>query len=390
MVVVKLSKVVETKDKRRWSPIFNLANLVKRTKTCAIDPSISDKDYLNAFLEPVVDAGRIKARGGKPFELDKSRTSRILGGKADVPRALRKALSRFGLEAETAKCFDAFLSDCFDLTYFDQFADELICSLDTTVPLERELSERLPALTNIPNEFFSCALIASLKACNLNKNSQTIWQNGTGMLSIEVGDILSYGFGRARAEKSIVVVPVNNTFDTEITWCHEAADAPLVSDKTLHGKWLKRMLASGTDSASIAARIAAELASRGVLPRGAAVRGEASIPMYELGTIARIENNRAVFFLIALSEFDEVNRAHATKGSIYETVLKLLVAYDELGQGLDMHMPLFGSGLSRAGLSHQESFDVITKCITENRGLVHGKLFITVLPEDEHKLDLES
>lgn len=337
-----------------------------------------------------MEAGRVKARGGKPFELDKSRTSRILSGKTDVPRDLRKALSRFGLEGGTAKCFDAFLSEYFDLVYFDQFANDLVSSLDQAIPLERELTERLPYLMGAPSEFFSCALIASLKASNVSNSSQTIWQNGTGFLAIEVGDILSHGFGRARAEKSIVVVPVNNTFDTEITWRYEATDAPLVSDKTLHGKWLKRMLSSGTDSASIAARIATELASREVLPCGAAMRGDASIPVYELGTIARIENNKAIFFLIALSEFDVANRAHATKESIYGTVLKLLVAYDEFGQGLDMHIPLLGTGLSRAGLSHQESFDVITKCIMENRGLVHGRLFITVLPADEPKLDLES
>ncbi len=340
-------------------------------------------------MEPLVEAGRVKARGGKPFELDKSRTSKILNGRADVPKALRDALKRFGIEDETANCFEAFLAECFDMAYFERFADKLVSSLDSNIPLERELAERLPGLRKAPNRFFSCALIASLKASNMCNDRRMIWQNGTGSLSIKVCDILSNGFGRTKASKSIVVIPVNNAFDTEITWGYESAGMPLVSDQTLHGKWLKRMISSGSDSASIAARIAADLASRGEIPCGAVLRGKASVPVYELGTIARIENNRTVFFLIALSEFDETNRAHAAKSAIYGTVLKLLEAYDEFGQGLDMYIPLFGTGLSRAGLTHQESFDVIGKCIMENRGLVHGELFITVLPTDEQKLNLK-
>lgn len=369
--------------------IFNLACLVKKAQGCAIDPSISDKEFLNAFLEPIVEAGRVTARGGKPFELDKSRTSKILNGRADVPKALRDALKRFGIEDETAKCFDAFLSEHFDMVFFNQFADELIGSLDQAIPFECELAERLSLHMGVPSEFFSIALIASLKVSNVSNCCRALWQNGTGSLAVEVGDILSHGFGRAKTTKSIVVIPVNNAFDTEITWSYEATGAPLVSDKTLHGKWLKRMFSIGADSASIADRIAAELASREVLPCGTVVRGEESVPVYELGTIARIEGTRAIFFLIALSEFDEANRAHATKESIYGTVLKLLVAYDEFGQGLDMYMPLLGTGLSRAGLSRQESFDVISKCVMENRDLVHGKLFITVLPDDIQELNLE-
>lgn len=337
-----------------------------------------------------MEAGRVKARGGKPFELDKSRTSKVLNGKADVPRDLRNALKRFGIEDETAKCFDAFLSECFDMVYFDQFASNLVSSLDQAIPFERKLAERLSHLMGVPSEFFSCALLASLKVSNVNNSSQTIWQNGTGSLSVEVGDILSHGFGRTRAEKTIVVIPVNSTFDTEITWGYESAGMPLVSEKTLHGKWLKRMLSSGVDSESISSRIAADLVSQGQHPNGEILREGKGVPVYALGTVARVENNRAIFFLVAFSEFDEKNRAHVDQESVYGTVLKLLIKYDEFGQGLDMHMPLLGTGLSRAGLSHQESFDVITKCIMENRGLVHGRLFISVLAADEHKLDLES
>ena len=45
--------------------MLTLASLAKTAKRYALDSSISDEAFLNALLEPLVTAGRVKARGGK-------------------------------------------------------------------------------------------------------------------------------------------------------------------------------------------------------------------------------------------------------------------------------------------------------------------------------------
>lgn len=363
--------------------------MLEKQKSCAIDLSVSDEEFLNALLEPLVEAGKVNSRSSKQFHLDKARTSKVMNGKVDVPKVLRNALKRLGIEDETAKCFDSFLQEYFEVSYFSDYANSLISSLDSNIPIERELSKKLPTAIKDPNRFFSCALIAAIKANNVETNCQTIWHNGTGSLTIEIGDILSHGFGNPKKEKSIVVIPVNNAFDTEITLVHEASGKPLVSEKTLHGKWLNRMMASGENSNSITKRISADLASREINPIKTVERIGGNVSIYETGTIARIENKKSIFFLVALSEFDENNCAHVNQESVYEIVSDLLKTYDECGQGLDIYLPLLGTGLSRANLSHQESLEVIINCVKKNKNAVHGSIFITVLPSDENKLQLD-
>ena len=94
--------------------MFSLAELAKTLKGCAINSSISDEEFLNALLGPFVTAGRVKAREGKEFWLDKSRTSRILNGHCDVPIFLRKVLARYGLEDAVADGMTSFVQDTLD------------------------------------------------------------------------------------------------------------------------------------------------------------------------------------------------------------------------------------------------------------------------------------
>ena len=73
--------------------------------------SKSDENFLNDLIRPYTDAARIQGPNGTEYHLDKTRTSKILAGKLDVPRKLRAALERYGIEDAVALNFPAFVEE---------------------------------------------------------------------------------------------------------------------------------------------------------------------------------------------------------------------------------------------------------------------------------------
>lgn len=365
---------------------LTLASLTRIAKNYALDSSESEESFLNALLEPYIWAGRVKARKGADFKLDKSRTSRILNGKADVPIPLKKPLARMGIESKTANAFPQFIDDHFDMDCFEQFASDISSVIDEGNKAGGALRHQLDSLAKEPSAYFAHCLIAALKETNISTSSVTAWQNGTGSFSLEAGDLLGKGFGKARRVKNIVVIPVNTSFDTEVSWAYEGADDPLVSEKSIHGQWLVRMYGCGEDAASLHSRISKDLEAREVSSSGINDKGGAKYP---IGTVSIMENNKAVFFLLAVAEFDCRNKASSDPQHVRKAIESLLCVYDERGQGLDMYLPLLGTGMSRAQLSHVDSYKLIESTIRENADRVHGKVTLMVLPADMHKLNID-
>lgn len=358
--------------------MLTLSSLAKTAKRYALDSSISDEAFLNALLEPLVTAGRVKARGGKEFALDKSRTSLVINGKCDVPLRLRKALARYGIEDSVALEFGSFVEDCIDCSLFGPFAREII----ELASGSGEVEFRMAAALEDPERFMAIALLDAVKNENRESTIQSLWDSGTGSLCIEVGDLFAHGFGKARKMKQIVVIPVDTTFATEVTWGYELSSAPLISPKTLHGQWLVRMGAAGMEPDELADRIESSLRRRSVVP---VQKGGAEYP---IGTVAIVPNARSIFYLTAIARLDENNNARATRGEIRSAMNALLETYDKEGQGLDIFIPLIGTGESRAGLTHQESLDLIASTVTASKSLVHGKVTIVVYREDACKLEM--
>lgn len=329
------------------------------------------------MLEPYVQEGRIKGRGGAAFHLDKHRTSKILNGKADVPKQLRKALARVGLEDRVAVAFQPFLEEYLDANYLECFTADVLGLSNPRTKTDTTLGEELAPTIEEPGLFLARSLIAAIKESNLVSSEKTIWQNGTGSLAVEIGDLLDKGFGRAKKHKDIIVIPVNTAFDTEVTYGYEKTATPMVSERSIHGQWLVRMFKHGETSDDLKKRIEDNLAIR----YGNSEREQ------RLGTIAVIENDKAAFFLLAISAFDQKNKAQSTPAHIEDALKGLLRVYDECGQGANMFMPLLGTGLSRANLDHNQSYALAERIVLENKNLVHGKITIMIHPNDAGKLE---
>lgn len=364
------------------SQMLTLSVLVRTAKRYALDSSMTDEDFLNALLEPYVQSGRVKGRGGVEYHLDAPRTSRLLNGKADVPKALKKPLRRFGLEEDVAKNAGIFLDDCIDIKDEARFEEDLLGALEANDGPEAELRLKMQGLKGDANRFFACALIESLKASNVAMSEHMLWQNGTGALAVEVGDLFSKGFGRKKARKNIVAIPVDSRFDTVVSWNAEQSEHPHVSASSVHGMWLRRMYQCGETSRSLEERISQSLALRQKTPIS-----DIGTPRYPIGTVAVLESEKALFFLLATSDFDSSNTAHSSPDLIRAAQMALIDEYDATGQGLDLYLPLMGTGLSRAGLSHQESYELTVGTLTERKHDIHGRVTLMVCPDDVAQLD---
>ena len=351
-------------------------------KLFALDSSVSDETFLNALLEPLVTAGRVKGRGGINFHLDKSRTSQVMNGRCDVPAVLRKALARYGIADAVANEFAGFVDEYLD-------AGLLLPLRDAILALEEGSDgARLGVLEDSGdiNRLMAAALLEAVKNDNRESSEERLWDSGTGSLSVEVGDLLSHGFGKPRKTKQIIVIPVDTTFETRVTWEYENEANPLISPKSLHGKWLTRMSQAGVSPEELDDRIESSLRRRGIEPSGPEGDPPSAHAEYPIGTVAVVENARSLFYLLAISRLDDRSNARSTQEEIAQSVRALLSTYDAAGQGLDIFIPLMGTGSSRANLTHQQSLDLILALAAESKELIHGKVTVVVFRDDAEKL----
>ena len=107
---------------------------------------------------------------------------------------------------------------------------------------------------------------------------------------------------------------------------------------------------------------------------------------YPIGSIAVIETDNAIYFLMAMAQFDDYNNARSTSADIDKALTSLLNVYDRVGLGYDLYMPLMGTGLSRAGLSLQESYDLLTEGLIRNGNKIHGHVHVILRPDDRNEV----
>jgi len=63
------------------------------------------------------------------------------------------------------------------------------------------------------------------------------------------------------------------------------------------------------------------------------------------------------------------------------SIIKMISYYDQKGQGYDLYLPLIGTGMSRANLSYQESYDLIISILLDNKNRISGNINIVIQPD---------
>lgn len=218
--------------------------------------------------------------------------------------------------------------------------------------------------------------------------NKKLWANGKNKVLAFYGDIFKI---TNKQEKKIVVIPVNDTFET-IVDDDLVQDKPLVSLTTIHGQWIKYMNSKGIDSKTLSTMISDNLKNRKIEPikiYTSEEKNRGNKKSYELGTIVTINGeNNTTFYLIAISTFDEYNKANSSRKKIRNCVDELIEFYDTNGQGYQIFIPLFGTGRSRADLNHQQAFKIIKNAVLTNEKSIHGIINIVVYKKDKDKVSI--
>lgn len=238
--------------------------------------------------------------------------------------------------------------------------------------------------------FILCVALLSIFIM-LKTQTETIWERGQAKLCVKYGDILSIGkkrrFFRCSTRNKLIVIPVNSHFDTIVE--DSTVPNPLVSVKTIHGKWLNLYEAEKNMSpAEIQNAIYEFLDAKGIQYQADSNK-RGSQRKYPTGTCAIMNGtNNVNYVLWALSDFNQVNVAHATKESVISSLVLLLDFVNTQSQGDECYIPLAGTGMSRTGLSHKESLHTILSTIDLYREKLVGIVNVVIYNGDKSKVSI--
>ncbi len=357
---------------------MNYGQFLKKLKQYCINKKIKNEDLVNPLLQPIVKTANIKKEKGD-FKGDLlyyeiSESSRIINNRLDISPKIRDALKMPGMEEKIASAFCGFYDANIDKTLIGDMIDDFLTAIETDESFSRKEVSCIKSYSNEPDAFLEKILIKSLKEYNviINTDDLLIWSNGDNYIKVIEGDIFNYALGRRSKQQRIVVIPVNTAFDTHVSNKLEGNRLPVVSNTTLHGKFLVRVYKSGITEEDIKQRIINDLSVNGLID---SKTDSISLP---IGSIATLDFDMATIYLLAVSHFDEHNNAHSSEDEVREAVTCLLDYYDKKGQGYDLYMPLIGTGMSRARLSHQQSFDLIIDTLLLNKEQIQGKINVVI------------
>ena len=359
---------------------MNYGQFLRKIKSYCINKHITNENLVNAPLDAIVKKANIKKKKGdfkgELFYYESTAASRIVHNKLELPTEIRDALKIHGMEDVIINSFNEFYENEIDKTLVDDLKDDFLTFIKTDSSFKENEVSIISSSINTPSLFLSKILIKSLKEPNLiaGADGSTIWSNGNNYIKVVKGDIFTFALGKRSKKKRIVVIPANTAFDVHVTTQLESSASPLVSVNTLHGNLLIRVKKSNISEKEIAERI------RENLRINMLIKGDEQTLDLPIGTIATLDFGYSTIFLLAISKFNAKNKAYSSKRDIQTAIIKLLKYYDDKGQGYDLYIPLMGTGMSRAGLSDQESFDLIVTTLLKNKKLLQGKINVVVQP----------
>lgn len=150
----------------------------------------------------------------------------------------------------------------------------------------------------------------------------------------------------------IVIVPVNNFFDTQV-------DDIVIGKNTLHGQFVdlykKRYPTKNLNQEIRKALQADNIKSSGTYSNRKHVieDGEDYSKAYPLGTVARLKEGNLQYYLVVVTEFDEENHIINQPEMYPMILLKLIKQIDKWNSGVPVYLPIIGSGQMGLPLTKQ-------------------------------------
>lgn len=226
----------------------------------------------------------------------------------------------------------------------------------------------------------------------LFKRKNIIWKSGNGKLQVCYGNVIKIANRKYNKKEQIIVIPVNTCFDTLVDNDITLVEKPLISPKSIHGQWVNTMINNGITLEELDSKIAQSIQVHNIQPVRSYTRQEkqrGKLDVYPLGTVIPVSlSENITFFLFALSELDENNKAQCSERDFVDGLVQLIDSYDDRGQGFEMFLPLVGTGMSRANIQHQEALQKIKATFELHRSKIKGTVNIVIYSKDSDKVSI--
>ena len=361
--------------------MLTLSSYIKTLKKYANNISISDDEFFRAVFGYITEKLNIRNKNNtnEYYDFTKSRISGILTQKEDVPSAIRTAVSHYSSKKKVIEVFPDFLEDYMNPSKIEAAVEDIKELIVSDYSFSQKASRDICSLDN--SEFLATAFIEAVKSNNLRvQKIKELWRCGNNTIKLISGDLIKIAFENTLTERRIVVIPVNTAFDTQLSTNAEEDLFPLVSEKTIHGQWLTRIL-QVIDKNELDCRIQKHLRVSGAMPIATSRGIGGKADKYSIGTTVAIQEKNTIFYLLAVSDFDDRNVARSSRELIKNAIEKLLDYYDELGLGYEIYIPLLGTGKSRAHLTPKESMQLIKDTLVEQHLKINGHIYIVALED---------
>lgn len=360
--------------------LLNYGQFLRKLRSYCINRSISNEKLVNEPIAIIIEKAKIKKEKGpskgEPLYYEITEASRIINNRLELSDKIRDALERYGMEESVIEEFNAFYETHVNKGKAQDMVEDFLATIGNDATFQKHELTAIETHKDDPSLLMAKILVKSLKEPNYidNGNEASVWASGSRCINVVKGDIFTYALGKRTKKKRIVVIPVNTSFNTHVTTQLEDDPMPQVSGNTIHGNLLIRLYKKGMTEEQISERIRNNFLMNGLISD---VNQEIELP---IGTIATIDFEKAALYLLAVSVFDENNNAHSSKEYIKKAIEELVCYYDKKGQGYDLYLPLIGTGMSRADLSYQESYDLIVDTLMKNKNRISGKINIVIQP----------
>lgn len=217
------------------------------------------------------------------------------------------------------------------------------------------------------------------------KKENVIWKRSQSKIIARYDDLFEIIYSN---EEKIVVIPVNDTFETIVDNPGEVKK-PLVSNSTIHGKWINSIISDKYTQEKLNDDIQEKLKDENFK---VIKKDRGNNKSFDIGTIAEIKfDNKAsktTFYLLAISKFNPDNVAESSRDCIKKSIEKLVSYYDKHGQGKPIYIPLMGSGRSRTSMTPQDSFDLIKSMLICEKEKINGTAEIVVYKGQQSEVSI--
>ena len=218
--------------------------------------------------------------------------------------------------------------------------------------------------------FLACAWFAWIQT--ELKESLSIKLNENLRVNIFKGDLFK--------QKSIVVIPVNEYFDTRV-------DDIIVAHRTIHGKFIDSYFMNNEDT--LYNQIQQKLSEIDYEDNFYRKNSGARTKKYPIGTCADVVVGDTIYVLFALTHFDDEDKAYLPKEEFGNAIIKLMNHLAAISNNRPVYMPLFGTGLSRLNETHQRVLLFIIDTISFSCPVaINAGLNVIVYPTDMVKVNL--